>query len=44
MRLWLRGEGFRSIKRMVQLDRKTVRRYLVAAEALRWSVTVGRLS
>ncbi len=34
LRLWLRGEGFRSIERMAQLDRKTVRRYVVAAEAL----------
>ena len=34
LRLWLRGEGFRSIERMAQLDRKTVRRYVAAAEAL----------
>ncbi len=34
LRLWLRGEGFRSVERMAQLDRKTVRRYAVAAEAL----------
>ncbi len=34
LRLWLRGEGFRSIERMAQLDRKTVRRYVAAAEVL----------
>ena len=33
LRLWLRGEGFRSIERITQLDRKTVRRYVAAAEA-----------
>lgn len=32
IRLWLRGQGFRSIARMVRVDRKTVRRYLAAAE------------
>jgi hypothetical protein len=34
LRLWLRGEGIRSIERMAQLDRKTVRRYVGAAEGL----------
>ncbi|HEX2062878.1 MAG TPA: IS21 family transposase [Acidimicrobiales bacterium] len=34
LRLWLRGQGFRSIERMAQLDRKTVRRYVGAAEGL----------
>ena len=34
LRLWLRGQGYRSIERMAQLDRKTVRRYVAAAEAL----------
>jgi len=34
LRLWLRGEGIRSIERLAQLDRKTVRRYLKAAEVL----------
>src|SRR5215213_4020140 len=34
LRLWLRGEGLRSIERMAQLDRKTVRRYVAAAEGL----------
>ena len=31
LRLWLRGEGLRSIERMSSVDRKTVRRYLAAA-------------
>jgi len=31
LRLWLRGGGLRSIERLAGLDRKTVRRYLVAA-------------
>jgi transposase len=34
LRLWLRGEGIRSIERLAQLDRKTVRRYVKAAEGL----------
>ncbi len=34
LRLWLRGEGIRAIERMAQLDRKTVRRYVVAGEEL----------
>jgi transposase len=33
LRLWLRGEGLRSIERLVLLDRKTVRRYVAAAQA-----------
>ena len=33
LRLWLRGEGLRSIERMSSVDRKTVRRYLEAAGA-----------
>jgi transposase len=32
LRLWLAGEGFRSIERLAQVDRKTVRRYVTAAE------------
>ncbi len=32
LRLWVRGEGIRSIERLAQLDRKTVRRYVKAAE------------
>lgn len=31
LRLWLRGEGFRSIERLAMVDRKTVRRYVTAA-------------
>lgn len=34
LRLWLRGEGLRSVERLAQLDRKTVRRYVTAAEGL----------
>lgn len=33
LRLWLRGEGLRSIERLVLLDRETVRRYVAAAQA-----------
>jgi hypothetical protein len=31
LRLWLRGEGLRSIERLSSVDRKTVRRYVEAA-------------
>ncbi len=31
LRLWLRGEGLRSIERLARMDRKTVRRYVAAA-------------
>jgi transposase len=34
LRLWLAGEGLRGIERLVGLDRKTVRRYVEAAEAV----------
>jgi transposase len=34
LRLWLRGEGLRSIERMADVDRKTVRRYVEAAVGL----------
>jgi transposase len=34
LRLWLDGEGLRSIERLSQVDRKTVRRYVTAAERL----------
>ena len=34
LRLWLAGEGFRSVERLSQVDRKTVRRYVTAAERL----------
>jgi transposase len=33
LRLWLRGEGLRSIAQLASPDRKTVRRYVQAAEA-----------
>jgi hypothetical protein len=33
LRLWLRGEGYRSIERLASVDRKTVRRYIGAAVA-----------
>ncbi|MGH9023280.1 MAG: hypothetical protein ACRDV9_09305 [Acidimicrobiia bacterium] len=31
LRLWLRGEGFRGVERLSGIDRKTVRRYVMAA-------------
>ncbi|HEX2273536.1 MAG TPA: IS21 family transposase [Acidimicrobiales bacterium] len=34
LRLWLRGEGLRTVERLAGLDRKTVRRYVEAAKAL----------
>ena len=34
LRLWLAGEGLRSVERLSQVDRKTVRRYVTAAEQL----------
>jgi hypothetical protein len=34
LRLWLGGEGLRAVSRLAQLDRKTVRRYVEAAEEL----------
>jgi hypothetical protein len=34
LRLWLDGEGFRSVERLSAVDRKTVRRYVTAAEGL----------
>jgi hypothetical protein len=33
LRLWLGGEGLRAIARLARVDRKTVRRYMAAAEA-----------
>ena len=36
LRLWLAGEGYRSIERLSQVDRKTVRRYVEAAVADDW--------
>ncbi len=35
LRLWLRGEGLRSIERLSRVDRKTVRRYVAAASRAR---------
>ncbi len=32
LRLWLRGEGFRSVARLARVDRKTVRRYVAVAQ------------
>ena len=40
LRLWLRGEGLRSIERLSSVDRKTVRRYveaLVLRSGPRWA-------
>jgi transposase len=34
LRLWLAGEGLRAVERLAQVDRKTVRRYVSAAEQL----------
>ena len=34
LRLWLGGEGLRSIERLSAVDRKTVRRYVTAASGL----------
>lgn len=34
LRLWLAGKGLRSVERLSQVDRKTVRRYVAAAEGL----------
>ncbi len=34
LRLWLRGEGIRSVERLGGVDRKTVRRYVTAAQQL----------
>jgi hypothetical protein len=33
LRVWLRGESLRSVERLAALDRKTVRRYVAAAQA-----------
>ena len=46
LRLWLGGEGYRSIARLAQLDRKTVRRFVAAAEGagVVWSGGVDQLT
>jgi transposase len=41
LRLWLRGEGLRSIERLSRVDRKTVRRYVEAAVDLGVDRDVG---
>lgn len=33
LRLWQAGEGLRAIARLARVDRKTVRRYVAAAQA-----------
>jgi transposase len=37
LRLWARGRGYRTVAQMTAVDRKTVRRYLAAAQALGFS-------
>jgi transposase len=34
LRLWMRDEGLRGVERLAGVDRKTVRRYVAAAEEL----------
>jgi hypothetical protein len=34
LRLWLGGHGFRAVERLSRVNRKTVRRYVAAAEEL----------
>jgi predicted DNA-binding transcriptional regulator YafY len=34
LRLWMRNEGLRGVERLAGVDRKTVRRYVAAAEEL----------
>ena len=34
LRLWLLGHGLRAIERLVQVDRKTVRRYVEAGRGV----------
>jgi transposase len=41
LRLWLRGDGLRSIERLSSVDRKTVRRYVEAAVACGLVVAAG---
>jgi len=44
LRLWLRGEGLRSIERLSSIDRKTVRRYVTAAVECGLAAAVARSS
>jgi transposase len=39
LRLWLAGKSLRDVTRLAGLDRKTVRRYVQAAQAVGWSAS-----
>ena len=41
LRLWVRGQGYRGVERLAGVDRKTVRRYVSAAEELGLSRAAG---
>jgi transposase len=41
LRLWVRGHGYRGVERLAGVDRKTVRRYVSAAEELGLSRAAG---
>lgn len=44
LRLWLMGHGLREIARLVQVDRKTVRRYVAAGAAAGLTQEAGGVS
>ena len=44
LRLWLGGEGLRSVERLAGIDRKTVRRYVEAAVEAGLDATAGKTS
>jgi hypothetical protein len=44
LRLWLMGHGLREIARLVQIDRKTVRRYVMAGAAAGLTREAGEVS
>jgi transposase len=44
LRLWLRGEGQRSVARHAAVDRQTVRRYVERRLPPGWSATPARAS
>ena len=44
LRLWLMGHGLREIARLVQVDRKTVRRYVEAGAAAGLTQEAGEVS